>query len=138
MGLRIATNTTALNAQRTLGVTRMNLDKSLEKLASGSRINHAGDDAAGLAISEALRAQIPDGPARFRLAVSHHVGGEREVACGQRGIRGEGLSGGVQLQADADQALFEAVVQFLGKARAFGQNRLELQLRFFAGRNLES
>jgi flagellin len=38
--------------------TRMNLDKSLEKLASGSRINHAGDDAAGLAISENLRAQI--------------------------------------------------------------------------------
>ena len=58
MGLRIATNTTALNAQRTLGVTRQNLDRSLEKLASGSRINHAGDDAAGLAISEALRAQI--------------------------------------------------------------------------------
>jgi flagellin len=36
----------------------MNLDKSLERLASGSRINHAGDDAAGLAISENLRAQI--------------------------------------------------------------------------------
>jgi flagellin len=58
MGLRIATNVTALNAQRTMAVTRMNLDKSLEKLASGSRINHAGDDAAGLAISENLRAQI--------------------------------------------------------------------------------
>jgi len=58
MGLRIATNTTALNAQRTMAITRMNLDKSLEKLASGSRINHAGDDAAGLAISENLRAQI--------------------------------------------------------------------------------
>jgi len=38
--------------------TRLNLDKSLEKLSSGSRINHAGDDAAGLAISENLRAQI--------------------------------------------------------------------------------
>lgn len=58
MGLRIATNTTALNAQRQMSITRMNLDKSLEKLASGSRINHAGDDAAGLAISENLRAQI--------------------------------------------------------------------------------
>jgi len=58
MGLRIATNTTALNAQRTMAMTRMNLDKSLERLASGSRINHAGDDAAGLAISENLRAQI--------------------------------------------------------------------------------
>jgi flagellin len=38
--------------------TRLNLDKTLEKLSSGSRINHAGDDAAGLAISENLRAQI--------------------------------------------------------------------------------
>ena len=58
MGLRIATNTTALNAQRQMSITRINLDKSLERLASGSRINHAGDDAAGLAISENLRAQI--------------------------------------------------------------------------------
>ena len=58
MGLRIATNTTALNAQRQMAGTRMNLDKALEKLASGSRINHAGDDAAGLAISENLKAQI--------------------------------------------------------------------------------
>ena len=58
MGLRIATNTTALNAHRQMSITRLALDKSLEKLASGSRINHAGDDAAGLAISENLRAQI--------------------------------------------------------------------------------
>ncbi len=58
MGLRIATNVTALNAQRNMIGTRLALDKSLEKLASGSRINHSGDDAAGLAISESLRAQI--------------------------------------------------------------------------------
>src|SRR5271154_5306527 len=58
MGLRIATNTTALNAQRQVSITRLALDKSLERLASGSRINHAGDDAAGLAISENLRAQV--------------------------------------------------------------------------------
>jgi len=58
MGLRIATNTTALNAQRQRGNTKGALDRSLERLASGSRINHAGDDAAGLAISENLRAQM--------------------------------------------------------------------------------
>lgn len=58
MGLRIATNTTALNAQRQMVGTKQNLDKALERLASGSRINHAGDDAAGLAISENLRAQV--------------------------------------------------------------------------------
>jgi flagellin len=58
MGLRISTNTSSINALRTLAITRTNLDKSLEKLASGNRINHAGDDAAGLAISENLRAQV--------------------------------------------------------------------------------
>src|SRR3954464_6246901 len=58
MGLRISTNISALTAQRHLGLTRHALDKSMEKLSSGSRINHAGDDAAGLAISENLRAQI--------------------------------------------------------------------------------
>ncbi|PWU19775.1 MAG: flagellin FliC [Bdellovibrio sp.] len=58
MGLRINTNTASLNAQRVLWNTKLGLDKSMEKLASGYRINRAGDDAAGLAISESLRAQI--------------------------------------------------------------------------------
>jgi flagellin len=58
MGLRINTNTAALNAQRNLYGTKLALDKSLEKLSSGYRINRAGDDAAGLAISESLRGQI--------------------------------------------------------------------------------
>src|SRR5688500_13962285 len=58
MGLRIATNTSSHNAQRSMAENRLNLDKTLERLSSGSRINRAGDDAAGLAISEALRAQI--------------------------------------------------------------------------------
>ncbi|MCM0605194.1 MAG: flagellin [Xanthomonadaceae bacterium] len=58
MGLRINTNVPALVAQRNLKWNRSNLDRSLERLSSGSRINHAGDDAAGLAISESLRAQI--------------------------------------------------------------------------------
>lgn len=57
MGLRIATNVTSLTAQRHLRNTRRLLDKSLERLASGYRINRAGDDAAGLAISEKLRAK---------------------------------------------------------------------------------
>jgi flagellin len=58
MGLRINTNVPALVAQRNLRTTRSSLDRTLERLASGSRINHAGDDAAGLAISESLRAQV--------------------------------------------------------------------------------
>ena len=58
MGLRINTNVASLNAQRNLMGTKLGLDKSLEKLSSGYRINRAGDDAAGLAISENLKAQI--------------------------------------------------------------------------------
>lgn len=58
MGLRVNTNIASLNSQRQLRQTRAALDKSLERLSSGSRINRAGDDAAGLAISENFRAQI--------------------------------------------------------------------------------
>lgn len=57
MGLRINTNVPALIAQRNLRATRSSLDRNFERLSSGLRINHAGDDAAGLAISEILKAQ---------------------------------------------------------------------------------
>jgi flagellin len=55
---RINTNISALNAARNLGINSNRLDKSLERLSSGLRINRAGDDAAGLYISEKLRNQI--------------------------------------------------------------------------------
>lgn len=58
MGLRINTNVTSLAAQRTLGNTSRASAESINKLSSGSRINKAADDAAGLAISEKLKAQI--------------------------------------------------------------------------------
>ena len=57
MGLRIANNVTSLTAQRHMANTRQLLNRSLERLASGHRINRAGDDAAGLAISEKLNAK---------------------------------------------------------------------------------
>jgi flagellin len=58
MGLRINQNIAAMNAYRNLSVTSGQMEKSLEKLSSGFRINRAADDAAGLAISEGLRSQI--------------------------------------------------------------------------------
>ena len=58
MGFRIATNPTSLSAQRQLENTTRNLATTLDKLSSGSRINKAADDSAGLAISEKLKAQI--------------------------------------------------------------------------------
>ena len=51
-------NMTAANTNRQLGITTSNLSKSAEKLSSGYRINRAGDDAAGLSISEKMRGQI--------------------------------------------------------------------------------
>ncbi len=58
MGMRISTNVSALNAHRYLGTTKVALDKSMSRLSSGSRINKAADDAAGLALSENFRAQM--------------------------------------------------------------------------------
>jgi len=51
-------NLTAMNTNRQLGITTGNQAKSTEKLSSGYRINRAGDDAAGLTISEKMRSQI--------------------------------------------------------------------------------
>lgn len=58
MGLRINTNVLSLAAQRSLGVNNSKQQQTLERLSSGSRINRAADDAAGLAISEKMKAQI--------------------------------------------------------------------------------
>ncbi len=56
--MRIQHNITALNAHRNLSNNNSFVGKNLEKLSSGYKINRAGDDAAGLAISEKMRAQI--------------------------------------------------------------------------------
>ncbi len=56
--MRIQHNIAALNSHRQLGTNNTSVSKNLEKLSSGYKINRAGDDAAGLAISEKMRAQI--------------------------------------------------------------------------------
>jgi flagellin len=58
MALSINTNVGSLNAQRNLSVSQGQLNKSMQRLSSGLRINNAADDTAGLAISENLRGQI--------------------------------------------------------------------------------
>lgn len=58
MGLVVNTNVPALNAQRNLFHSTLRLNKSFQRLSSGLRINNAGDDAAGLAISERFTTQI--------------------------------------------------------------------------------
>ncbi|MCL2070577.1 MAG: flagellin [Treponema sp.] len=51
-------NMSALYADRQLGISQLDISKSIEKLSSGMRINRAGDDASGLAVSEKMRSQI--------------------------------------------------------------------------------
>ncbi|MBP5576965.1 MAG: flagellin, partial [Treponema sp.] len=51
-------NMSAMFANRSLGVTNVSLQKDMEKLSSGEKINRAGDDASGLAVSEKMRSQI--------------------------------------------------------------------------------
>ena len=58
MGLRINTNTAAINVTRQLNRSTGSMGTSLERLSSGLRINRAADDAAGLAIAEELRSQV--------------------------------------------------------------------------------
>jgi len=58
MGMVVRTNTAAINSSRNLNKNNKTSAKSLEKLASGYKINRAGDDASGLAISEKMKAQI--------------------------------------------------------------------------------
>jgi flagellin len=58
MGMRVTTNMAAINAQRNMIGSQRNIQKSMAQLSSGSRINIAADDAAGLAISERLKANI--------------------------------------------------------------------------------
>jgi len=58
MGLRINTNIAALNSNRNLRTSSADLNRSLERLSSGLRINRARDDAAGLAVAEGFRVQV--------------------------------------------------------------------------------
>ena len=58
MGFVINNNLAANNSYRNLNATQNDLSKSLEKLSTGLRINRAGDDAAGLSISEGLKSQV--------------------------------------------------------------------------------
>jgi flagellin len=68
MGMRISTNVSALNVQRNLANSQRVIQTSMGQLASGSRINKGADDAAGLAISEGLKAQMRSGMQAARNA----------------------------------------------------------------------
>ena len=68
MGMRVTTNISAINAQRNLVGSQRAIGKSMAQLSSGNRINISADDAAGLAISERLKASIRSGAQAQRNA----------------------------------------------------------------------
>jgi len=74
MGLRIQHNIASMNTHRQLGISSTALDKSLERLSSGFRINRAADDTAGLAISQQFRADIASyGAARRNVSEANSL-----------------------------------------------------------------
>lgn len=82
MGLRINTNVASVSAQRVLGKQQNRLEHSQQALASGSRIVHAADDAAGLAISENIRGQV----AGIRMARNNAFNAQSLIQVSEGGL----------------------------------------------------
>ncbi|GAA4932198.1 flagellin [Actinoplanes utahensis] len=137
MGLRINQNIAAQNAYRNLSVTDNQMSKSLEKLSSGFRINRAADDAAGLSISEGLRAQTGGLKVAVRNAqdaisvVQTSEGALNEVTSMLQRMRDLSVqSSNASLDADAKKAAnaeFQQLSQEIdriGETTAFGKSKL--------------
>jgi flagellin len=137
MGLRINQNIAAQNAYRNLSVTDNQMSKSLEKLSSGFRINRAADDAAGLSISEGLRAQVGGLKVAVRNAqdaisvVQTAEGALNEVTSMLQRMRDLSVqANNASLDADAKQAAqteFEQLgqeIDRIGGTTAFGKSKL--------------
>jgi flagellin len=82
MGLRINTNVASVSAQRVLGKQQARLEHAQQSLASGSRIVHAADDAAGLAISENIRGQV----AGIRMARNNAFNAQSLIQVSEGGL----------------------------------------------------
>jgi len=119
MGLRINTNVQSLVAQRNLGVNNEAQKASLEKLASGTRINRAADDAAGLAISEKMRATIRSVRQDVRNAndgvsmIQTAEGGMNEVSNILVRFRELSIQGASDTIGDAERGFIDKEVQQL-------------------------
>ncbi len=119
MGFRVSTNIAAINAQRNLNVNQRGIDSSLSKLASGSRINKAADDAAGLAISENLKGQIRSARQASRNAndgismVQTAEGGLNEIGNIITRLRELGIQAASDTIGDVERAFVDKEVQQL-------------------------
>jgi flagellin len=121
MGLRIQNNVEAFNAHRQLTGTAAKAAKAMEKLSSGYRVNRAADDAAGLAISEKMRAQIgglAQAQRNAQDAVSLVQTGEgalNEVHSMLQRVRDLKIQYSSGVLSDDDKKAIAAEVQQLGK-----------------------
>jgi flagellin len=121
MGLRIQNNVEAFNAHRQLTGTAAKAAKAMEKLSSGYRVNRAADDAAGLAISEKMRAQIgglAQAQRNAQDAVSLVQTGEgalNEVHSMLERVRDLKIQYSSGVLSDEDKKAIAAEVQQLGK-----------------------
>lgn len=119
MGFRIATNLSAINGQRNLLGSQRSIQKSMSQLASGSRINMASDDAAGLAISENLKAQVRSSRQANRNAndgismVQTAEGGLNEISNLIVRLRELGIQGASDTVGETERGLINKEVQQL-------------------------
>ncbi|MBX5491512.1 MAG: flagellin [Chloroflexi bacterium] len=117
--MRINHNLFALDAQRNLTLTQMSLSKSVERLSSGLRINRAADDAAGLSISEKLRAQVNGLAQASRNAqdaismIQTAEGGLNEVHAMLQRMRELAVQASNDTLSDADRANIKSELQQL-------------------------
>jgi flagellin len=119
MGFRISTNIASVNAQRNLGTSQVNMADSMAKLASGSRINKAADDAAGLAISESLKSQVRSTRQASRNAqdgvsmVQTAEGGLNELSSIITRLRELGIQAASDTVGDTERGFLDKEVQQL-------------------------
>ncbi len=119
MGMRVTTNIAALNAQRNLVGSQRAINGSMAQLSSGSRINKAADDAAGLAISEGLKAQIRSASQAQRNAndgismVQTAEGGLNEIGNIVIRLRELGIQGASDTVGETERGMLNKEVQQL-------------------------
>lgn len=119
MGMRISTNIAAINAQRNLAGSQRSIQNSMAQLASGSRINKAADDAAGLAISESLKSQIKSGAQATRNAndgismIQTAEGGLNEISTILTRLREVGIQAASDTVGDTERGFVNKEVQQL-------------------------
>jgi flagellin len=119
MGFRVTTNIASVNAQRNLTNSQLNIQDSYAKLSSGSRINKAADDAAGLAISEQFKAEIRSARQANRNAndgismVQTAEGGLNEVSNIITRLRELGIQAASDTVGDTERGMINVEVQQL-------------------------